>query len=150
MPKHVRAQIRAAAVAALQGLPSTADRVYAGRTRPLPAGHAASLLVYVAETPERSDTHSMGENATLLRSMTLTVEGRVQQASEPDDALDAIALEVEPAMINGPLLGGLAKEVTLITTTQVTRADGENHNGVISLDFRVVYITRERSPSIAA
>jgi len=144
MTSHVRAQIRAAAVQALMGLPTTADRVYSGRTRPLAQGHRPSLLIYAIE--ERSDTHA---GSKLLRELTLAIEGRVVMADVPDDILDSIALEVEPALIRRPLLGGRALEVTLTATRITTEAPGENHVGEIRMEFRVQYRTDESDPSVA-
>ena len=46
MALHVRTQLRHAAVELLDGLPTTGDRVYRGRRRPLANDHAPSLLVY--------------------------------------------------------------------------------------------------------
>jgi hypothetical protein len=56
-PKHVRAQIADAVIAALTGLPITGANVFKGRTRPLAKGHPPSLLVYVRSeraAPDRS------------------------------------------------------------------------------------------------
>lgn len=142
---HARAAIRAAIVAALTGLPTTAARVYAGRTRPLPSDAGACLLIYAVD--ETSDADAMG--VVLARTLTVVVEGRVIMAGAPDETLDQIALEVEPAMIVRPLLAGLAQEVTLIGTTINVQAPGEHHVGEVIMRFRVRYRTKEGSPATA-
>lgn len=142
---HVRAQIRQNVVEALTGLPTTSDQVFPGRTRPLTANHPPTLLVYV--TDERSDSDAMG--GILGRELTLAVEGRVTSADVPDGTLDQIALEVEPAMIARPLLGGLANEVTLTSTLINTQAPGDAHAGEIIMKFRVAYRTTESAPDTA-
>lgn len=142
---HVRAQIRQKVVEALTGLPTTANEVFKGRTRSLPAGHQPTLLIYV--TDERSDTDAMG--GILGRELTAVVEGRVTSAGVPDDTLDTIALEVEPAMVGVPLLGGLVKEVTLTSTLINTQAPGDAHAGEIIMKFRVQYRTKENAPDTA-
>lgn len=142
---HVRAQIRAAMVAALTGLPTTGSNVFEGRTRPLSANHPPSWLVYVRS--ERSDSDAMG--GILRRELTVRTEGRVIMASVPDGTLDDMALEAEPAMVADPSLGGLVLEITLIGTTINTQAPGDAHAGEVALDWRVVYRTRETAPGAA-
>src|SRR5688572_21711854 len=118
MSDHVRAQLRANGVEVLKGLPTTLDNVFPGRTWPLKADHPPSLLVYTGD--ERSDTAAA--QGVLGRELTFAVEGRVVSSSPPDDLLDQIALEVEPAMTAQPLLGGLALEVTLSATRSMTQS----------------------------
>lgn len=141
---HVRAQIRQKVVEVLTGLPTTTDQVFPGRTRPLAANHAPTLLVYV--TDERSDPDAMG---ILGRELTLAVEGRVTSADVPDGTLDQIALEVEPAMVARPLLGGVVSEVTLMSTLINTQAPGDAQAGEIIMKFRVAYRTTEIAPDTA-
>lgn len=140
---HARAQLREAAIADLTGLPTTADRVFAGRTRPLAKDHEPTLLVYAVE--ETVEIEAFG--AVLGRTLTLAVEGRVSAAAPPDDALDAIAAEVEAALLAkaGALLA-LARSVTLTATRINAQAPGEKHIGAIRLEFAVVYRTREPAP----
>lgn len=142
---HVRAQIRAKIVEVLTGLPTTTDQVFPGRTRPLAADHAPTLLVYV--TDEHSDNDAMG--GILGRGLTVAVEGRVITANVPDDILDTIALEVEPAMVADPSLGRLVKEVTLTSTVINTKAPGDAHAGEIIMKYRVQYRTTESAPDTA-
>jgi len=142
---HVRAQIIAAIIHAIDGLSTTAHRVYQGRTRSLPKDHAPTLLVYARS--EQSDNDAMG--GALMRILRIRVEGRVIMAAVPDGTLDQIALEIEPAMVADPSLGGLALEVTLISTTIEAQAPGDAHAGEIALDYRVRYRTQESAPATA-
>lgn len=142
---HVRKQIRDTVVAALTGLTTTGAEVYAGRTRPLSADHAPTLLVYAVS--ERSEIHSQG--GKLLRDLTLAIEGRVMSAGVPDDTLDTIAFEVETAMMADPSLGALTLEVTLTSTRIATQSPGENQAGEIRLEYRVLYRTAESAPNLA-
>lgn len=144
---HVRKQIRDAVIAALTGLATTGSRVESGRTFPLGQDHAPTLLVYAIS--ERSSVHSQGDPATLIRDLTLAIEGRVMMASVPDDTLEVIAAEVEVAMMADPSLGGLSQEVTLLATAINTQAPGQSHAGEVRLDYRVVYRTRENAPQTA-
>ena len=144
---HVRKQIRDAVVAALTGLATTGANVFSGRTHPLEQDHPPTLLVYAVS--ERSSLHAMGSPATLLRDLTIAIEGRVMMAGVPDDTLEAIAAEVEVAMMADVSLNGLSQEVTLLATTINTQSPGQSHAGEVRLDYRVVYRTRENAPQTA-
>lgn len=143
-PKHVRTQIANAVIATLTGLPTTGANVFKGRTRPLAKGHPPTLLVYVRS--EQSSADAMG---ILGRALRLRIEGRVTMADVPDDTLDQISLEVEPAMVADPSLGGLVREVTLISTTIDTVAPGDAHAGEVAMEYQVFYRTRENAPAVA-
>lgn len=154
MPDHVRKQIRDAVVAGLTGLPSTADRVYAGRTRPLQSGHDPTLLVYTrAETSQRA---VLGRPPKIERRCTLHVEGRVSTATPPDDLLDQVAAEIEAgiaALINygtAVFLGGLAQNVQLTATEMVAESEGERHIGGVRVEYLVTYRTVEGAPTVVA
>jgi hypothetical protein len=142
---HARQIIRDAAKADLVALPSIADRVYIGRTRALAAAHAPALLVYT--TDENSEVDAQGADAVLARDLRLVVEARTSTAEVPDDLLDQIAAEVEPAMVSGSLVG-LVREVTLVRTRKSVESDGTSHVGALAMEFRVAYRTRESAPGV--
>jgi hypothetical protein len=144
---HARAQIRNAAVALLTGLATTGNRVYHGRTRPLKADHAPTLLVYA--TDEASAAGSTGHPVLVQRILTLMIEGRVIGNFVPDDMLDAIAAEVETAIGADPSIGGLALDTQLAATRIAAQPAGERQAGEIRLEFRVTYFTRENAPATA-
>lgn len=152
MADHLRKQLRDAAVEALTGLPTTADRVKVGRTRPLPKDHAATLLVYTrSETSSRS---ANGRPPKLDRTVILDVEGRVSMADVPDDTLDQIAVEVEAALWGtvdpvGTFLNGLVMNLRLVSTEIITQADGDKHIGGIRLEYQAIYRTAEGTPTAA-
>lgn len=154
MSDHVRKQIRDAVVIGLTGLPATADRVYAGRTRRLQAAHEPTLLVYTrAETAQRA---VLGRPPKIERRCTLHVEGRVSTAAPPDDLLDQIAAEIEAgiaAMINygtAVFFGGLAQNVQLTATEIVAESEGERHIGGVRVEYLVTYRTVEGAPTAVA
>lgn len=148
---HVRTQIRDAIVAEVTGLPSTADRVYRGRARPLGKDHGACLLIYASE--ESSDRETAGQNPLLMRSVLVAIDGRVTGAASDavEDALDQIAAEVEPVMAPAaPRLGGLARDILLVGTRLIIEAEGERHIGSIRMLYRVAYANRAATPTVAA
>lgn len=152
---HARTQLRDAVTTVLTGLDATSGRVYVGRTRPLPEAHEPTLLIYARE--ERAAEDGQGRPVELLRSLTLTVEGRVSFAPVDDDAdasreteelLDQIALEVEAAIGADPTLGGKAFDAQLTATRINAQAPGARHQGEIALDFIVLYRTAENAPGV--
>jgi hypothetical protein len=143
-PQHARTQIADRIKEILTGLPTTGDNVFKGRTRPLPKNHPPLLLVYARS--EQSAPEAMG---ILGRRLRLRIEGRVTMADVPDGTLDQIALEVEPAMVADFTLGGLVREVTLISTTVETAAPGDAQAGEIGMEYEIFYRTREDAPAVA-
>lgn len=133
---HERTRIRRAAQARLTGLPTTSDRVFHGRTRPLPEGHDPTLLIYA--TNEQSGRGVEGNPASVGRGLQFIVEGRVSTAFVPDDLLDEIAFEVEGALRDAEddldvldiMLSGTAIEV---------KSDGARHLGEINLVYLIRY-----------
>lgn len=144
---HVRAQLRAAAVGLLAGLPTTADRVYPGRFRALAADHAPSLLVYT--DGEETSLAAMGSPATQERRVTLMIELRAKgtDSAALQDLLDAIAAEVEPRILDNATFAGLATETQLFKTRTRLEDRGERLDGGLRLEFRVAYQTAEGRPT---
>jgi hypothetical protein len=136
IPMHTRKLIRDAVAVLLAGLPTTANRVLVGRTRPLAAKHLPTLLIYTTE--EQSDRPMEGNPASLGRDLLLAIDGRVSTPLPPDDLLDAIAFEVEGQMRDTDL-DGLVFDTTLLRTTIDVTAEGERRTGSIRLEYHVRY-----------
>lgn len=139
---HARTEIRNAVVTLLTGLPTTADRVHAGRTRPLGAAHQPTLLVYTVN--EQSERPMEGNPASLGRALVLVVEGRVSQATVPDDLLDTIASEVEEKLRDAEDALNVF-DIVLQSTAIEVNSEGDRHKGEINL----VYVIRYSEPSEA-
>lgn len=146
---HVRAQLRAAVAAQLNGLPTTAERVLLGRFRALAADHLPTLLVYTDD--EEISLAAMGRPARQDRRVTLLVEVRAKgvDSAELQDLLDDIAAEVEPRILDNPTFGGLATETELFKTRTRLEERGERIDGGLRLEFRVTYETAEGRPTEA-
>lgn len=145
---HVRTQIRDAAVACLSGLPTTGTRVYSGRSRQLAKDHEPTLLVYCTE--ESSSVEAAGSDPIMARIVALAVEGRAvaTEASDLEDTLDQIALEVEPVILMSAF-GGRARSVMLVRSRITVESPGERHAGEVRMEFEVAYRTRESAPDKA-
>lgn len=141
---HARTQIRTAVKALLQNLPTTADRVFVGRTRALEEAHEPTLLIYTPR--ETSARDAMGRPPILARPVALFIEGRVLAAEPPDDLLDQIALEVETAIAADLTLFGLARNLQMVGTETDIQAPGKNHLGAIRIEYRITYRTAEGAP----
>src|SRR5262249_47181632 len=139
MPNHVRRQIRDAIKTLVTGLTTTQNRVFVGRTRPLSPEQSPALLVYSTQDPERIEVNSTGPApSTLLRTMMVTIDGRVSATEPPDDLLDKIADEVEQAIGTGAALASIAKSVSLVQTMAETVAPGDRHEGSIRLKYEII------------
>lgn len=147
---HVRTQIRDAVVAALTGLSTTGSRVYAGRSRPAAKDTDPFLLVY--GTQETSEPAAIGVDPILMHELMVRVEGRAlaSTAAAIENTLDQIALEVEPAITRNSALGHLTRSVILVGTRIAVESPGERHAGEVTMEFRIVYRTRESSPHAPA
>jgi len=147
MAKHVRQQIRKAAIAALQGLATTDSRVFESRVYPLTKAKLPGLCIYTpteGSAREDSPTESM-------RDVTLMVHGLVAISDRLEDELDDIAFEVETALDELDLVGDLAKIYHGIqeTTTTMSGEDADQPHGAIDLEFLYTYRTRKGTPGIA-
>jgi hypothetical protein len=148
MPSHARKQIRDAVKATLLGLSVTGSRVYIGRARPLGENHPPTILIYSPlETARREN-----QDGELERLLSLFVEIRLVSTDAPDDALDAIALDVEAAMAADRRLGGLLTDMQLIGTEQAVERGEQQQGGRIAgglrLEYRATYSTLEGHPSV--
>jgi hypothetical protein len=146
---HARKQIRDKIMLALTGLPSSGSRVYSARTRALAEGHLPTILVYATE--EDSEVHTFGrKDATILRTLTLIVDGRAvdADAAAVESTLDQMAAEIEPAIMADPALDGLVKSLALTSTQISVTSPGSYHVGQIELQYTIKYRTRADDPTI--
>lgn len=150
MADHIRTQLRRAVADLLTGLPTTGPRIYRGRRRNLGHDHEPALLVYTDD--EDITLAHQASPAVQDRSVMLMVEGRANGVGESDaleDLLDAIACEVEPAILDNWSFGGLASHTVLVKSRMRFEDKGELLNGGIRLEFRVTYSTAEGRPTVA-
>ena len=142
MSAHLRKQIRDAVVARLTGLATTGARVHGGRTLPLSDNFSPTLFVYARA--ERSRTEAMGgAGRPLARQVKLVIHGYVSlAATDPEDTLDQIALEVERAMMAEETFGGLVVAIELSETDVNAELDDQRRRlGEIRLTYDIDYST---------
>lgn len=144
---HVRQQLRERAATTLTGLSTTGSKVYQSRIYPLGNSNLPGLLIYTKS--EDSEAVTMSGARTLLRNLSLVIEGYVKAVSNYDDTVDTIAKEVETAMGNDVTLNGLAKNSYLESTEIQYDGEGEKPVAVVSLTYSVEYMTKENAPQTA-
>lgn len=139
---HPRAGIRAAVRAALVAADTAAGaRVFGMRPSPLRRLELPALAVYFEE---ESVTESSRHNAPrdVERDGRLVVEGIVEANEETEDALDALALEVETALGQDPTFGGRCSDSLLQRTTLDVTDAGDKLLGVVRLEYVASYEMR--------
>jgi hypothetical protein len=96
---HPRKTIRDNVVALLTGLPLTGSRVYGSRVAPLSESELPAIRVY-ADSSESSaiDIH----NLIRERGVIFRIEIVARATADLDDTLDAIAEDVEQALLAAP------------------------------------------------
>jgi hypothetical protein len=144
---HVRQQIREYVASQLTGLTTTGSNVYTSRVYELVADKLPALLVYT--TSETSSEVSFSKARHQNRALSINVEGYVRARSSYDDTLDTIASEVETALLDDPLFGGLTVNAELVNTDIDLSGDGDQPVGTVRLTFAVTYRTETGQPDTA-
>lgn len=138
MAVHDRQAIREAVVAQLAGKTAAAERVFKTREVPWRTAELPGIAVYANE--ETAEPASITQR-DLRRTLSVAVLAVVSISEDVDDALDALALEIEMAMAADPQLGGAAFDSWLTgTKIEMTNAQGRLI-GCVELTFDVRYYT---------
>lgn len=143
---HVRQQIREAAATLLTGLTTTGARVFQSRIYPLRDADLPCLLISTDD--EQIEHENAVTGGELARELTITVRGIAKATANLDDALDAIAEQVEP-VLNGVTLGGKVKRCNLQSIKVEMDDVLEKPAGIITLEYRALYFTSPGSPGSA-
>jgi hypothetical protein len=144
---HVRQQIRERAASTLGSLTTTGARVYQSRIYPLGSNNLPGLLIYTKS--EDSMPETIGTARTIMRNLSLMVEGYVKAVSNYDDTIDTVSAEVETAMSGDRTLNGLAKNSYLESTEINYDGEGDQPVAVCTLTYMVEYATLETDPETA-
>jgi hypothetical protein len=140
---HARQTIREAVATTLTGLSTTASRVYQTRFHRLAQTDLPCLLIYtLAETVERS---AMTDGKSLVRNLSLRVEGVAEATSNLDDTLDNIGAEVEAAL--NETSPASVEELVLQNVEINISTEGEKPTGMIAMDYLITYRQTSGTPS---
>lgn len=137
---HERQVIRAKVRQMLLGRTLAAQRVYLNRFVPLRTSELPAVMVFVL-----SESIEAGGDATapreLTRIMQLAIDAVVEVEEGADDAMDALALQIESVMHADPTLGGTAGDSILSDTEIGTEPEGDRLVGRVALTYDVTYRT---------
>lgn len=128
--------MREAIVAQLSGETAAGTRVYSTRLEPVPTAQLPAISVYL-----ESESVTGGESAPreLTRTARMAIECWATATTDLDDALDALALEVETAMDADVNLDETATDSVLESTEVLVFREGARPMGVIRLVYVVPY-----------
>jgi hypothetical protein len=140
---HQRQLIREAAVAQIKGsaptyATSAQDRVFETRLVPFASVVLPAIAVY---TLRETSVDKGSAPRELERTMQLAVEAMVKTGENVDDAMDAIALEIERAMHADPTFGDTAGDSSLTSTEMDIVEDADREYGVVRMLFTTTYYT---------
>ena len=137
--------MREAVIARLAGpgptYPTAAGaRVFKTRLSPIRGLELPALNVYTDD--ETSDAKNSAP-VELVRTVPVVIEGWVALTSGVDDALDALALQIETAMDSDSSFGDTV-ESTLTLTQFGYKLEGERQMGCVHLEYTTTYRTSAR------
>lgn len=144
---HYRQTIRDAVAAVLNGQTEAGGNVFTSRARPvleILQKREMVLSVYTADESSRLN----GDGYHLDRQLTVSIEGMAGGGDDLDDALDALAKEVEDLIDADPTLGNLlSEELVLASTTSEITARGNQQVGAFKLEYECAYKTERQVPN---
>lgn len=142
---HTRQAIREALKTLLTGLTTTGNNVYASRVHPLAAPKLPCLLIFT--DIERSQYATINLPRTQARTLNVKLEAYVKGVTGCDDTLDTISAEVEAAIYSDITLGGLVKDVRVVSYDTQFSGDGDQPVAVGLITAEVIYHSVEGSPT---
>lgn len=141
---HARTTIRNAFVAAVTGLTTTGSNVTT-KKKTWSDDELPSLTV---RTSSESVDEEKGKVARIQhRDLDIVIEGRCKNTGDVDALLDTISSEVETAIFGASFSGIFALD--LIETIKDEELDLEQPTGLVTITFRIQYLTEEGSPNTA-
>jgi hypothetical protein len=137
---HPRARIRHAVRDLLDGATAAGGRVHATRVVPYRRADLPAISVYTLEESADPDSRLTAPRK-LTRDVSLVIEGWVAPGDNVDDAMDALALEIERAMHADPYLGDSAADSLLDSTSLEALEQGDRLMGLVLMTYQVTYRT---------
>ena len=136
---HQRKVIRDAVAAALVAANTTVGtRVF--KTQTVPWRQQKLPAVGIGILSETSEDQGSAPRQ-LTRTADLTIVGVLDASGQVDDALDALALEIERAMHADPTFGDVCNDSRLTGTELAIDEDGSKSIGFLRLTYQVTYYT---------
>lgn len=144
---HPRKLVRDAVVAILKNATAAGARVYATRIEPIRKSPLPAIAVYTL-SEETEPTISNTAPRELVRIVKVEVSGFVahSDAIPVDDAMDALAEEIEAALGADRYLSGAAGDSMLESTIMQVREEDARSDpliGIVTLTYAVEYRTTD-------
>jgi len=148
MADHVRAQLRDAVAAALTGLSTSGDNVFASRVYPLRDSELPGLRVYTT-TEELGEPGTIHPPTILDRRIEVLVEAVARKSAGMDDELDQMAKEIEVALGTGVTVGATPVDLAYTgCTIELIGQDTPKPLGVARLTFEAAINTAAGTPDV--
>lgn len=139
---HQRQNIRKAIIAQLVAANTAAGaKVFATKRTPWRKGDLPGISVYTLREPVDPESARTAPRE-LERNLQVKIEGALQLAEGIDDALDALADQIERAVDRDETFGGTASDAVLTDTVLVIDPEAEQPVGSVVLTYTVTYYTR--------
>lgn len=138
-PLHPRAVIRKAVAALLAGKTVAGPRVFTSRVKPFSSRHLPAIGVYT--TDEDADPGDTSPRR-YTRTPDVVVQCLFEVDEALDDAMDAMALQLEAVLLPDPTWGGVAEDSVLVKSTMLFAEFGRAEYGCLELTFRAEYDSR--------
>jgi hypothetical protein len=140
---HERQAIREAIVSQLVGVApafrtDARDRVFKSRQSPLRSVELPAINVYTESESIRPGSESTAPRE-LTRTVTVAIEAWVKASENVDDALDALALQIETAMDLDLELSDTAFQSVLTSAEIGITTNSERPMGCVHLEYAVTY-----------
>ena len=141
---HARQQIREAIQSELTGLTTTGSNVFVSRAYPVNDESLPCLKIYNGPDEMVPEASSMGDNRAY--NLAIIIEVKVRPAADVDDGLtnyddllDTICAEVQAALTADDTLGGLVKDMDLVSTEFEADDETENETGSATMVWSSLY-----------
>lgn len=136
---HPRTVIRKAVAALLKGKTAAGQSVYTSRVEAFGSRHLPAISVYT--TDEDADTGDTSPRR-YTRTPDVVVQAVFEVDEHLDDAMDAMALQLEAVLLPDPSWGGVADDSVLTKSAMFLAENGRSEFGCLALTFRAEYDTR--------
>jgi hypothetical protein len=145
---HPRAAIRHAVRDLLIAADTLAgERVHPTRVLSIRKKELPLIAVYTSE--EQVDAATDRAPRELTRTIDLEIAAWVDPGpggAKVDDAMDAIAAQIEAAMHADPYLADTASESVLVSTSMGVQGEGDDLLGLVTLSYDVTYLSLAPEP----
>lgn len=145
MALHHRTIVRRAVRDLLKGKTSAGQKVDTTRIDTWRDNELPAISVYTT-VEDVDDASTETAPRELKRQVDVEIVGAVGASDRMDDAMDALALEIETVMHADPFLGDVASDSILTGTEANVHNEGKRLIGLVVLTYQVTYRTIAPEP----